>query len=70
MFIGQFLKGNMMGSIKIHNRGNYAHVQDSDASANFIKSVHWTDFKGQYQGTNKKIYRGKLRNYFAIVLSP
>ena len=26
-FIGQFLKGNIMGSIKIHNGGNYAHTQ-------------------------------------------
>ena len=26
-FIGQFLKGNSMGPIKIHNGGNYAHAQ-------------------------------------------
>ena len=25
------MKGNRMGSIKIHNGGNYAHAQDSDA---------------------------------------
>ena len=31
MFIGQFLKGNSMGPIKIHNGGNYAHEQDSNA---------------------------------------
>ena len=30
-FIGQFLKDNSMGLIKIHNGGNYAHVQDSNA---------------------------------------
>ena len=30
-FIGQFLKGNNMGPIKIHNGGNYAHAQDSNA---------------------------------------
>ena len=31
MFIEQFLNGNIkMGSIKIHNGGNYAHAQDSD----------------------------------------
>ena len=30
-FIGQFLKGNSMGPIKIHNGGNYAHVQDTNA---------------------------------------
>ena len=29
--MGQFLKGNSMGPINIHNDGNYAHVQDSDA---------------------------------------
>ena len=27
-FIGQFLKGNSMGPIKIHNGQNYAHAQD------------------------------------------
>ena len=31
MFIGQFLKGNIMEPIKIHNGGNYAHAQDSNA---------------------------------------
>ena len=25
--MGQFLKGNNMGPIKIHNGGNYAHAQ-------------------------------------------
>ena len=30
-FIGQFLKGNSMGLIKIHNGGNYAHAQDYNA---------------------------------------
>ena len=30
-FIGQFLKGNSMGPIKIHNGGKYAHAPDSDA---------------------------------------
>ena len=29
--MGQFSKGNKMESIKIHNGGNYAHAQDSDA---------------------------------------
>ena len=29
--IGQFLKGNSMGSIKIRNGGNYAHAQDCNA---------------------------------------
>ena len=29
--MGQFLKGNNMGPIKIHNGGNYAHAQDSNA---------------------------------------
>ena len=29
-FIGQFLKGNRMGPIRIHNGGNYAHAQDSN----------------------------------------
>ena len=29
--MGQFLKGNSMGQIKIHNGGNYAHAQDSNA---------------------------------------
>ena len=28
---GQFLKGNSMGPIKIHNGGNYAYAQDSNA---------------------------------------
>ena len=27
-FIGQFLKGNSMGPIKIHNGGNYGHAQE------------------------------------------
>ena len=31
MFIGQFLKGNKIAPIKIHNGGNYAHAQDSNA---------------------------------------
>ena len=31
MSIRQFLKGNSMGPIKIHNGGNYAHTQDSNA---------------------------------------
>ena len=31
MFIGQFLKGNSMGPIKIHNGENYARAQDSNA---------------------------------------
>ena len=30
-FIGQFLKGNSMGPIKIHNGRNYAHAQDPKA---------------------------------------
>ena len=30
-FIGQFLKGNYMGPLKIHNDGNYAHAQYSNA---------------------------------------
>ena len=30
-FIGQFFKGNSMGPIKIHNGGNCAHAQDSNA---------------------------------------
>ena len=25
--MGEFLKGNRMGPIKIHNGGNYAHAQ-------------------------------------------
>ena len=29
--IGQFLKGNNMGPIKMHNGGNYAYAQDSNA---------------------------------------
>ena len=31
MFIGQFLKDKSMGSIKIHNGGNYGYAQDSNA---------------------------------------
>ena len=31
MLIGQFLKGNSMGPIEIHNGGNNAHAQDSNA---------------------------------------
>ena len=31
MFIGQFLKGNSMGPIKIHDGRKYAHAQDSNA---------------------------------------
>ena len=30
-FIRQFLKANCMGPIKIHNGGNYTHVQDYNA---------------------------------------
>ena len=30
-FNRQFLKGNNMGPIKIHNGGNYAHAQYSNA---------------------------------------
>ena len=30
-FIGQFLKGNSMGPIKIHNGGTYGHAQDYNA---------------------------------------
>ena len=30
-FIGQFLKGNSMGPIKIHIGGIYAHTHDSNA---------------------------------------
>ena len=29
MFIGEFLKGNSMGPIKIHDGGKYAHAQAS-----------------------------------------
>ena len=29
--IGQFLKGNIMGTIKIDNGRNYAHAQNSSA---------------------------------------
>ena len=29
--MGQFLKGNRMGPIKIHKGGNYAHAHDSNA---------------------------------------
>ena len=29
--MGQFLKGNSMGPIKIQNGGNYAHEKDSNA---------------------------------------
>ena len=36
-FIGQFLQGNSMGPIKIHNGGNYAHAQDSN-DYNFCSS--------------------------------
>ena len=31
MQIVQFLEGNRTGSIKMHNGGNYAHAQYSDA---------------------------------------
>ena len=31
MFIGQFLKGNKIASIKIDNGGNQVHAQDSNA---------------------------------------
>ena len=30
-FIGQYLKGNSMRQIIIHNGGNYAHAQNSNA---------------------------------------
>ena len=29
--LDSFFKGNNMGPIKIHNGGNYAHAQDSNA---------------------------------------
>ena len=30
MFIGQYLKGNNMARVKIHNGGYYAHAQISN----------------------------------------
>ena len=29
--MGQYLKGNNMAQIKIHNRGHYAHAKTSNA---------------------------------------
>ena len=59
-FIRQFLKGNSMGPIKIHNGGNYAHAQDYKALITSVsvkiqlnKNVHWTVFEGQQHGINK-----------------
>ena len=40
MFIGQFLKGNSMGPIKIHNGGNYAHAQNSNALTSVRVETH------------------------------
>ena len=38
-FIGQFLNGNIMGTLKIHNGGNYAHAYAQDCNAsNFCYS--------------------------------
>ena len=31
MFMGQYLKGNNMAPIKIHNGASYAHAQNSNA---------------------------------------
>ena len=78
MFIGQFLRGNSMGPIKIHNCGNYAHAQDSDTYNSLRVKIQLTlegTFIGQFlKGCNigaiQKFNRGKLRNYFAIVISP
>ena len=43
-----------MGPIKIHNGGNYAHAQDSNAYNLFeirfretYQNVHWAAFEGQ-----------------------
>ena len=63
MFIGQFLKGNSMGRIKIHIGRNYAHSQDSN-TYNFCYSENST-FSGQFLKGNSmgtiKIHNG--RNY-------
>ena len=42
MFLGQFLQGNSMGPIKIHNGGNYAHAQDSDAYTSLRVKIQLT----------------------------
>ena len=54
--MGQYLKGNNMAQIKIHNGGYYAHAQTSNAY-NFCLSLNSTKFirtfMGQYlKGTN------------------
>ena len=54
-FMGQFLKGNSMGPIKVHNGGNYADAHLLNAynfslrqnSAKTYKHVHWTVFEGE-----------------------
>ena len=68
-----------MGPIKIHNDGNYAHMQDliliTYAYRVKIQLTLKETFIGQFlKGCNigpiKKFNRGKLRYYFAIDLSP
>ena len=45
MFSGQFLKGNSIGPIKIHNGGNYAHAEDSDALTSVRVKIKLTLYK-------------------------
>ena len=56
--MGQYLKGNNMAQIKIHNGGYYAHAQTSNAY-NFCFSLNPTKFfmglflKGHFFGIIK-----------------
>ena len=47
--MGQYLKGNNMAQIKIHNGGYYAHAQTSNAY-NFCFSWNSTKFIRTFMG--------------------
>ena len=58
--MGQFLKGNNMAQIKIHNGGYYAHAQTSSAYINI------RTFMGQYlKGNNMAQIKTHNGGYYA-----
>ena len=50
MFLGQYLKGNNMAQIKIHNGRYYGHAQTSSNSYNFCLSRNSTKFIRMFMG--------------------
>ena len=63
--MGQYLKGNNMAQIKIHNGGLYAHVQTSNAY-NFCLSWNSTKFIRTFMGQYLNGKHGTDKNYYAL----